>query len=217
MLLTTFPGNSAFLRHFPERFKYRDSADDPGTAAGRLRAPRGRPARRGAAALWPDTTLRRAAAYLRSALWRLVKPAQALVLVRVGALDLGQDAEADVRVVRRFADRLAEPPRAETPESPPLASLTAELLPGWTDPWVTDERDWFRQLCLRTLETLSTHLHARGDTFHAHEAAAAAVRGDPLRESAHRRLIELHLADGNPAAALRQYAAYRSRLRDSCA
>lgn len=39
------------------------------------------------------------------------------------------------------------------------------------------------EVCLRTLETLSACLHARGDTFHAHEAAAAAVRGDPLREA----------------------------------
>jgi DNA-binding SARP family transcriptional activator len=168
-----------------------------------------------ATALWPGTTARRAAACLRSALWRLVKPTHALVVINLGALTLGPGAEVDVRVVRRFADHLANPPLPDPPpaEGPPLTALTADLLPGWTDPWVTDERDWFRQLCLRTLETLSARLHARGDTFHAHEAAAAAVRGDPLRESAHRRLIELHLADGNPAAALRQYSAYRTRLR----
>jgi transcriptional activator len=39
------------------------------------------------------------------------------------------------------------------------------------------------------------------------------VHGDPLRESAHRRLIELHLADGNPAAALRQYTTYQTLVR----
>jgi DNA-binding SARP family transcriptional activator len=166
-----------------------------------------------AATLWPGTNTRRAAACLRSALWRLVRPTHALVAVHLGALALAPGAEVDVRVVRRFADHLARPPRTDAAGRPPLATLAAELLPGWTDPWVTDERDWFRQLCLRTLETLSARLHASGDTFHAHEAAAAAVRRDPLRESAHRRLIELHLADGNPAAALRQYSAYRTRLR----
>jgi DNA-binding SARP family transcriptional activator len=166
-----------------------------------------------ATALWPGTTASRASACLRSALWRLVKATRGLAVVQHGALTLGPDTEVDVRVVRRFADHLANPPLADAADGPPLAALTAELLPGWTDAWVTDERDWFRQLCLRTLETLSARLHARGDTFHAHEAAVAAVRGDPLRESAHRRLIELHLADGNPAAALRQYSAYRTRLR----
>ena len=75
------------------------------------------------------------------------------------------------------------------------------------------ERDWVRQVCLRALELLSERFRERGDHFHAHETAVAAVRGDPLRESAHRRLIELHLADGNPAAAVRQYATYRSMLR----
>jgi DNA-binding SARP family transcriptional activator len=77
---------------------------------------------------------------------------------------------------------------------------------------VEAERDWFRELRLRALEVLSERFRVRGDHFHAHETALAAVRGDPLRESAHRRLIELHLADGNPAAALRQYTAYRSLL-----
>jgi two-component SAPR family response regulator len=149
-------------------------------------------------------------------LWRLVRSTHALVHDQVGALALEAGTEVDVRVVRGFADRLASRPRhppADPGTGPPLATLTAELLPGWSDLWVTDEREWFSQLCLRTLETLSTRLHALGDTFHAHEAAVAAVRADPLRESAHRRLIELHLADGNPAAALRQYAAYRTRLR----
>lgn len=52
-----------------------------------------------------------------------------------------------------------------------------------------------------------------GDHHHAHQAALAAVQTDPLRESAHRTLVELHLADGNPAQAVRQYQSYRTRLR----
>jgi DNA-binding SARP family transcriptional activator len=94
-----------------------------------------------------------------------------------------------------------------------VATLAADLLPGWTEQWVVAERDWFRQVCLRALEQLSERFRASGDHFHAQETAQAAVRSDPLRESAHRRLIELHLADGNPAAALRQFTEYRSLLR----
>ncbi|MCX2946940.1 AfsR/SARP family transcriptional regulator [Lentzea sp. NEAU-D7] len=44
-------------------------------------------------------------------------------------------------------------------------------------------------------------------------ARLAAVQTDPLRESAHRTLVQLHLADGNPAQALRQYQTYRALLR----
>ena len=44
----------------------------------------------------------------------------------------------------------------------------------------------------------------RGD-----EAALAVIATDPLRESAHRALIRVHLAEGNIGEALRQYAFFR--------
>lgn len=166
-----------------------------------------------AAALWPHATERRAAACLRSTLWRLVKPPHALVDVRQGVLRISAAAEVDVTAVRRFAAELAGPTTGWPTMVAPFTALTADLLPGWTDHWVVAEREWLRQLCLRTLEMLSERFRVGGDHFRAHETAVAAVRSDPLRESAHRRLIELHLADGNPAAALRQYASYRSQLR----
>jgi DNA-binding SARP family transcriptional activator len=166
-----------------------------------------------AGALWPGTTDRRAASCLRSALWRLVQPRHALVDPHGGVLGLDPSIQVDVAVVRRFAAELARPGTPVPAAVPAVATLAADLLPGWTEPWVSTERDWFRQMCLRALETLSERFRSIGDHFHAHETAIAAVRGDPLRESAHRRLIELHLADGNPAAALRQYTSYRSMLR----
>jgi len=164
-----------------------------------------------AGALWPDIPDKRGAARLRSALWRLVKPPHVLVQVDQGMLSLGTDVSVDVAAVRRFAAEIAVPATGTRPASPP-ASLSSDLLPGWTEHWVIAERDWFRQLCLRTLEILSERFRGIGDHFNAQETAVAALRGDPLRESAHRRLIELHMADNNPATALRQYAAYRSLL-----
>jgi DNA-binding SARP family transcriptional activator len=161
-----------------------------------------------AATLWPGATAQRAAACLRSALWRLVKPPYPLVEGGKERLRIGAAVDTDVARIRRF---VAE--RASSPPFVPLPALTADLLPGWTERWVVAEREWCRQVCLRALEMLSERFRASGDNFRAHETAAAAVRGDPLRESAHRRLIELHLADGNPAAALRQYAAYQALLR----
>ncbi|MPZ81854.1 MAG: SARP family transcriptional regulator [Actinophytocola sp.] len=166
-----------------------------------------------AAALWPRATERRAAACLRSTVWRLVKPPHALVDVRQGMLEISAAPEVDVIAVRRFAAELAVPTTGWPTMAVPFTALTAELLPGWTDHWIDAERNWFRQLCLRALEMLSERFRIGGDHFHAHETAVAAVRSDPLRESTHRRLIELHLADANPAAALRQYVDYRSRLR----
>ncbi|MDP9399167.1 MAG: bacterial transcriptional activator domain-containing protein, partial [Actinomycetota bacterium] len=45
-------------------------------------------------------------------------------------------------------------------------------------------------------------------------AGLAAVQSEPLRESAHRRVIEVHLAEGNLGEALRQYQTYRRLVAD---
>jgi len=165
-----------------------------------------------AATLWPTAPDRRAAVCLRSALWRLVKPPHVLIETQRETPRIGPAVEVDVSAVRRLVADPADP-AVTTPEAPmSVTSLSADLLPGCTEHWIVAERDWFRQVCLRALEMLSQRFRVRGDHFRAHETAVAAVRGDPLRESAHRRLIELHLADGNPAAAVRQYTSYQSLL-----
>lgn len=158
-----------------------------------------------AALLWPEATARRAGACLRSSLWRLSKPAQLVVAVDDAlTLDLGVDVD-----FRRACAFTAEP--GANPAA--VALLKADLLPGWVQPWVQAERDWWWQARLRALEVLSEKLRSCGDHHHAHQAALAAVQTDPLRESAHRTLVELHLADGNPAQAVRQYQSYRALLR----
>lgn len=156
--------------------------------------------------LWPDATAHRAAACLRSSLWRLAKPPTPLVVATEDALTLGADVEVDFRRASAFAAAPGASPEA-------FAMFKADLLPGWWQPWVQAERDWWRQARLRALEALSDRFRSCGDHHHAHQAALAAVQTDPLRESAHRTLVELHLADGNPAQAVRQYQSYRARLR----
>lgn len=155
--------------------------------------------------LWPDATARRASACLRSSLWRLAKPPTPLVVVTEDALVLGEDVEVDFRRACAFAAAPGARPEA-------VGMLKADLLPGWWQPWVQAERDWWWQARLRALETLSDRFRSCGDHHHAHQAALAAVQTDPLRESAHRTLVELHLADGNPAQAVRQYQSYRRQL-----
>ena len=89
------------------------------------------------------------------------------------------------------------------------ASFAADLLPSWYDDWVIVERERLRQIRVHALEELSRRLaagHRYGDAI---DAALAAIAADPLRESAHRRLIEAHLAEGNVSEAIRQYADVR--------
>ena len=58
------------------------------------------------------------------------------------------------------------------------------------------------------MNTLRRFLHAE-----AAGAARAAMKVEPLRESAHASLIRVHLAGGNQSEALRVYERYRTLLR----
>jgi DNA-binding SARP family transcriptional activator len=80
-----------------------------------------------------------------------------------------------------------------------------ELLPGWYDDWVLFERERVRQLHLHILEAVAEALSASGRFGVALEAGLRAVQVDPLRESAHRLVMEIHLAEGNIWEALRRY------------
>jgi len=67
---------------------------------------------------------------------------------------------------------------------------------------------------LHALENLARRLSAVGRHSDAIQAALAAIRLEPLRESAHRTLIEVHLAEGNRSEAHRQFQRCRRLLRD---
>lgn len=164
-----------------------------------------------AASLWPDATARRAAASLRSTLWRPAAPTGPLVESADDTLRLVPQVEVDFHRACRLAATVAASDHVPDPQA--VVMLKADLLPGWEQSWLLAERDWWRQARLRALEALSERFRSTGDRHRAHQAAPAAVQTDPLRESAHRTLVELHLADGNPAQAVRQYTSFRVRLR----
>jgi DNA-binding SARP family transcriptional activator len=48
-----------------------------------------------------------------------------------------------------------------------------------------------------------------GNAGGAVQTCLAAVQAEPFRESAQRLLVQMHLSEGNRAAALRSYLAYR--------
>jgi DNA-binding SARP family transcriptional activator len=48
-------------------------------------------------------------------------------------------------------------------------------------------------------------------------AGLAAVEGEPLRESAHRTLINAYLAEGNCAEAVRQFRSYQRLIHEELA
>jgi DNA-binding SARP family transcriptional activator len=94
-----------------------------------------------------------------------------------------------------------------------MASLVGDLLPDWNDEWLQDEREELRQTRLHALESLARLLSACGRHADAIQTALAAIRLEPLRETAHRTLIEIHIAEGNWSEAHRQFQRCRRMLR----
>jgi DNA-binding SARP family transcriptional activator len=173
-----------------------------------------RPVRRTTLAerMWPDATPPRAAQSLRSVLWRLPRPrGRALLTGRETTVQL----LGDLRVDLWEADQLVGTLREEEPGAggeTDLTPLHEHLLPDWHEEWLQVERETWRQKRLHALERCATTLCDRGAYTDALAAGLGAVRSEPLRESAHRRVIAVHLAEGNQAEALRQYDGYRRLL-----
>ncbi|MEU4689804.1 BTAD domain-containing putative transcriptional regulator [Actinoplanes sp. NPDC023714] len=166
-----------------------------------------------AGALWLDKTDTRATSNLRSALWRTRGYGERLIRSSRTHLGLADDVYVDVAEVDAVARKLLAGHAGDVAADTKL--LGGELLPDWYDDWVLIERERLRQLCLHGLEQLSASWLARGSVALAADAAFAAVAAEPLRESAHRALVDAHLAAGNCGEAARQFKQYRALLRNA--
>jgi DNA-binding SARP family transcriptional activator len=165
-----------------------------------------------AGSLWMDVTDDRAGASLRSALWRLNRRRR-LVEADAQRLQLVAQITVDVDAAVAQAQRLLGPSSDECP-SPRAMLLRQDLLPDWYDDWVALDRERFRQLRMHALEQLCHRLTDAGRFGEAIEAGLEAARVEPLRESAHRAIIRVHLAEGNRSEALHHYLSYRTLLHD---
>ena len=174
-----------------------------------------RPLLRGyvAGSLWLDATEEHAAGSLRSALWRVRRVGVPLVVTTGNRLGLGPGVAVDVRGSIAWARRVLDPAAVLHDTDTAAIWEPGELLPDWYDDWVAVERERLRALRAHALETLCERLTAARRYGEAAEAGLAAIRDEPLRESAHRALIGVHLAEGNRAAALQQYGAFARLLR----
>ena len=169
--------------------------------------------------LWPDSRRRQAAANFRTALWRVrgqvgddvVRTAPArLALADAVAVDM-QDVAKDARV-------LIDAPIGHDVELPAVSAetvsrLSMRLLPGWYDDWVVSEQERWDQLRLHALEAAAEVLLCRGQHMLALEAGLVAARSELFRESAHRVIIRIYLAEGNRGAAMQHYQDYQRKLR----
>jgi DNA-binding SARP family transcriptional activator len=150
---------------------------------------------------------------LRQAVWKLRGCGHQPLLTSLGLIGLAPEVVVDVRELIALAHELeAQQPGPAVSAWGPFED---ELLPDWYEDWVMVWRERWRQVRLHALESLSEALTREGSYARAIEAALAAVRAEPLRESAHRALIAVHLAEGNRTEAIRQYDAYSQQLQQS--
>jgi SARP family transcriptional regulator, regulator of embCAB operon len=169
-----------------------------------------------ARSLWPEASDDHASSSLRSALARLGAPTRDAVAVTDLDLRLADDVSVDFRASQGIARSLLEPDVASTVSKlgvGPISVLSRDLLPDWYDDWVVPEAEEWRQLRLHALEALCDLLMIEGRYAHAMGAALAALRAEPLRESANAAVIRVHLAEGNQADALREFRRYRALLQ----
>ena len=164
--------------------------------------------------LWPDVPEDHAHGSLRSALWRLNRVAPGLVETSGGALRLAADVRVDVRDLTDWARRATAPPAGPGDVAVPDPALLGDLLPVWYDDWVLLERERLRQLRMQALEAVAARLASLGRFCEALETAHTAIRAEPLRESAHRTVVGVHLAEGNLAEAVRAFEFFRTMLEE---
>src|SRR3954453_20062795 len=108
-----------------------------------------------------------------------------------------------------------------------LSTDLPTFLPDAEGGWAAEQRRELETIRLRALETLAGAGPRQGggeaaagrrqggrELGAAEQAARAAIAAAPFRESAHRLLMEVHEAAGNPAEALRAFEELRSLLRE---
>lgn len=169
-----------------------------------------------AGTLWTESSDERAGASLRSAVSRLGGPARRAVTVTAHDLALAEGVFVDVHHSQALARRLIArdaPPSEGDIGAPAVSALSDDLLPGWYDDWALIAAEDWRQLRLHALEAVAARLTDADRLAEAAAAARAAVRAEPLRESARAALIRVHMAEGNQAEAFGEFERYRVLLR----
>ncbi|MFB6616866.1 BTAD domain-containing putative transcriptional regulator [Streptomyces sp. NPDC056367] len=164
--------------------------------------------------LWPDCTCCRAAANLRSALCRARRIGSAPVIdIADHSLALTPSLSVDFHDGCDSARRIVAGDVAARDGDRLVADLSQALLPGWDDEWLILERERWDQLRLYALEALAQRFQSEGRHLSALQTSLAAICIDPLRETPHRIAVEVHLAEGNVACAVKRYQEYRRLLQ----
>jgi DNA-binding SARP family transcriptional activator len=171
------------------------------------------PRSRIAGEFWPEVPQRRAAANLRTTVWRLPKVSKAFLTTAGTTIALADSVEVDLRVARGVVRNLLDRREPQEPGRVQVELLSRPLLPEWDEDWLVFERERVRQLHIHALERLGQSFLEAGDPLSAVDVGITVLVTEPLRETAHVLVMNAYLASGNRADARRCYDRYRDLLR----
>src|SRR4051794_31090249 len=174
--------------------------------------------------LWPEGPPAAADSALSALLSKLRKALGDGVVTGRGELRLTIPGEVSVDVEEAAAAirdteaalEAGDPARAIERARAALSVDLQTFLPDSEGGWSAEQRRELESIRLRALEALAEAGLRQGgrELGAAEQAARAAIAAAPFRESAHRLLMEVHEAAGNPAEALRAFEELRSLLRE---
>ena len=101
------------------------------------------PRQEAATALWPDSSDVRAAANLRSVLWRLPGREDGIVRSHARGIALTPGVSIDINEISGQLSR-----HSAVSEDVSVSMLRQDVLPDWPELWVVATREWFRQVRL---------------------------------------------------------------------
>jgi DNA-binding SARP family transcriptional activator len=163
--------------------------------------------------LWPDVQEHRAKGSLRTCMWQLQRSCPGILRSEGVNLRLDRKVQVDAVALKSRALQILQDPSSLVLSDLSCELIGDELLPGWYDEWVLVERERSRQLRLHALEVAAGEFMAQGLAGAAMHVALTAALAEPLRESCHRLIISIHLAEGNGAEAVRHYLGWQRLLR----
>lgn len=173
-------------------------------------------------AFWPDSTEERAFANLRYSLHHLRRSCPELapyLLTTQSTLhwqpgrDFWLDSAEFSSLVKQI-DEVTEVHALRTLLIHATELYRGDLLPSCYDDWVIPQREQLAQHNIHVLERLVDLLVVQKEPRHALEVAIRLRYADPLRERTYQRLMELHAAAGDRAAALQIYRECKMTLAD---
>ncbi len=154
---------------------------------------------------WPDLPDASARRRLSQTLWRIhqaFRERDYPLLVTSDTVGFQSDQRPWIDVVA-FETAIAQGDEPHLREG--IGLYRGEFMAGFYDEWIFPERERLRDLYLDALDILLSRCEEKGAWDEALRLARQLVREEPLRESAHQKIMQLCLHLGRTQEAIRQY------------